>query len=140
MAAFVKFYTFPLHLGQGKHDFSADQLKIALFSTQPDATTAAVFADLSGEVSAGNGYTAGGANVTTTSWTQSAGTATLVVADATITASGGSVGPFQYVVLYNGTATNDELIGYYDYGSSQTLLDTEPFIFDADSGGIIEIA
>ena len=93
------------------------------------------------EIAAGNGYTAGGHVATISSSSQTTGTYTLVAgADTTITASGGSIGAFRYVVLYNDTATNDELIGYYDYGSSITVLDGESFNIAANGVTLIQIA
>ena len=83
------------------------------------------------EIAAGNGYTAGGTAVTVTSSAQAGGTYSLVLAAWSVTASGGAVGPFRYVVLYNDTATNDELIGFVDYGASYSLPDGQPFTVTA---------
>jgi hypothetical protein len=67
---------------------------------------------------------------------QTSGTYKLVLADLVLTASGGAVAAFRYVVIYNDTAANDELIGYLDYGSDLTLAsgDTLTLDFNATNG------
>jgi hypothetical protein len=131
MAAFNKFNSFVEALAEKKHDLGADTLKVMLTNTAPVATNA-VKADLT-EISAGNGYTAGGNTASVTSSAQTSGTYKLVLGDpATWTASGGSIGPFRYAVLYNDTATSDELIGWWDYASSITLAAGESFAVDFD--------
>lgn len=115
-------------MAEKKHNLGADSLKVALTNTAPVEATSAVLADIT-EVS----YTNCSARVPTiSSSAQTSGTYKLVLADLVLTASGGSVGPFRYVVLYNDTATNDELIGYYDYGSAITLADGETLTLDFD--------
>jgi hypothetical protein len=139
MAAFNKFNSFVEAVAEKKHDLGADVLKVLLTNTAPVAANA-VKGDLT-EIAAGNGYTAGGAQATQASSAQTSGTYKLVLNDVVFTASGGSIGPFRYAVLYNDTATNDELIGWHDYGSSITLLDGETFTWDADpTSGVLTLA
>lgn len=129
MATFQKFNSFVEALAEKKHDLGADVLKFMLTNTAPLATNS-IKTDIT-EIAGGNGYTAGGHTVAITSSSQTGGTYSLVpTADVVITATGGSVGPFRYVVLYNDTALNDELISFYDYGSSISLNDTETFTID----------
>jgi len=140
MAAFNKFNSFVEALAEKKHDLGADTLKVMLTNAAPVATNA-VKADLT-EISAGNGYTAGGNTASVTSSAQTSGTYKLVLGDpATWTASGGSIGPFRYAVLYNDTAASDELIGWWDYGSSITLAAGESFAVDFDpTTGVLTLA
>lgn len=130
MAAFNKYNVFVENLAEKVHNLQSDTLKVALTNTAPNAATHTVLADIA-EISAGNGYTAGGNQSTQVSSSQTGGTYTLVSADpATWTAAGGSIGPFRYAVLYNATAASGPLIGWWDYGSSVTLADGETFKVD----------
>lgn len=140
MATLTKFEKFSENLGKGVFNLSTDQLKIALTNTAPNAATAGVYTDIVSPIAGTNLNGATPFNVTTTSFAQTGGTAKLVLADLTLTATG-SVGPFQYVVLYSDTASNKELIGYYDYGSAITLSTNDTFKVDWDgTNGAITIA
>lgn len=121
------------------HNLGSDTLKIALTNSAPSASNT-VLTDIT-QISAGNGYTTGGTQTTQSSSAQASGTYKLVCADVTFTASGGSIGAFRYAVLYNDTATNDELIAWWDYGSSITLANTETFTIDfSATNGVLTLA
>lgn len=139
MAAFSKFDSFVEALAEKSHNLGADTLKIALTNTAPSASNT-VLANIT-QIANGNGYTTGGTAVTITASSQTSGTYKLVGNDVVFTATG-SLGPFRYAVLYNDTATNDELIGYWDNGSSVTLAtsgDTFTVDFNA-TNGVLQIA
>ena len=129
MATFNKFQQFVEDLGLGVHNLNTGLLKVYLSNTTPDAAADAVKADLA-EISAGNGYTAGGED-TQNVFSESGGTGTVVGTDIVWTASG-AVGPFRYAVLYNDTPSSpaDPLIGWWDYGSSISLANGETFTVD----------
>lgn len=128
MVAAVKFDIFTQNVGRGVMNLNADGLKIALSNTAPNGSTNQVLADIT-QIGAGNGYSSGGTAVGGTAYSQSAGTASLTGSNVVFTASGGTIGPFRYAVLYDDTPTSpaDPLIQYWDYGSAVTLNDTETF-------------
>lgn len=136
MAAFNKFNSFVEAVFEKKHDLGADVLKFMLTDTAPVATNS-IKANLT-EIAGGNGYTAGGSTQTISASSQTGGTYTAVMSgNVVITATGGTVGPFRYAALYNDTATNDELVGWYDYGSSITLADGESLTIASDGVTLI---
>lgn len=132
MATFNKYQQFVEDLANQVHDLVGTQhtLKVMLSNQAPNAATHAVRADAA-EIGAGNGYSSGGVDIDNDG-TESGGTLTVTAVDKTITASGGSIGPFRYAHLYNDTPTSpaDPLIGWWDYGSALTLLDGESITFD----------
>ncbi len=133
MATFVKFNKFLEQLAEKAYNLGSDTLKFALTNTAPTAATDTIFlpGTLHPPPAAANGYTTGGHAATISGSSESGGTYTLAtVTDVVITATAGGIGPFRYVILYDDTATNDELIAYWDYGSSITLASGETFTID----------
>ena len=127
-------------------DLESDQIVVALSNTAPSSESNNPATD-------GNGVLANvtqiaytnlsSRNVSTSSSSQTGGTYKLVLADITLTSSGGSTGPFRYVYIYNDTVATpaDALIGYYDYGSSLTLNDGDSLTVDfSAANGVLQIA
>lgn len=147
MASYVKLNGFVEHMAEGVHNLGSNQLKIALSniapgaeSTPPSGSTAACILTNVTQIA----YTyCSTRNITTSSSAQTSGTYKLVIDDLVLTATGGSVGPFRYIYVYNDTPTSpaDPLICYYDYGSSITLADGETLTLDfSASNGLLQVA
>lgn len=129
---------FAEQIGLETHQLNTDTIKACLTNTAPTATHA-TYSQIAGELSTGNGYTVGGEDCQNT-WSESSGTAKLVCVNVVWTASG-AVGPFQYVIFYNDTASNKNLIGWVDYGSAVNLTSGDTFTLDIDAtGGILTLA
>ena len=142
MASFTKVNDFVVNLANAM-DMNADTFKVALSNTDPTSGT--------GVVTDGNGVLANCTEISYTNLsartlqnvtsTQTGGTYKLSADDLVLTASGGSVAPFRYVVIYNDTPTSpaDPIVGYYDYGSSLTLNDGDTFTIDIGTNGILTL-
>lgn len=132
MASYNKFSAFIENQLISKIDWDADVFKVMLTNTAPVATNS-LKGDLT-DISAGNGYTAGG-TATTITHSRSSGVSKIVGTDVVFTAAGGSIGPFRYAVLYDDTVSSPAkpLVAWWDYGSSITLADTETFTVDFDA-------
>lgn len=140
MATFQKALTFTQALGRGKHNFQSSTYKVAL-TNSAYSTSWAALGDIS-QISAGNGYTAGGNAVAYVSDGTTAGVYRPIFGDpADWVASGGNIGPFRTAVLYNDTSAGKEVVGGWDNGSSITLTDGgDPFRVDMSQvNGVLTI-
>jgi hypothetical protein len=141
MVAFTKYHTFVDEMSKGGHNLQTAVYRLALTNTAPpNPLTDTIWSTgIYPAPTAANGYTAGGNTPTVSSATTTAYVFKLVLADSVFTATAGGIGPFRYVIMYNSSATN-KVVGYYDYGSSITLADTETFTVDFDpTNGAIQM-
>jgi hypothetical protein len=136
MATYNKFRQFPEDLSKGVHNFTSDatcSVTVALCAAaNAPVNTNSVLADLT-QVS----YTNLSSRVVTGITAEhTTGTVTFTADDLVLTASGGSVATFRYVVLYNDDPTSpaDPLIGWYDYGSDLTLASGDTLTIDFTGG------
>ena|SRR6185436_10830240 len=135
MASFNKFNAFVESVAEKVFNLGSDALVVALTNSAPTSSNA-ILTDLT-QISYTN---LSSRSVTTSSSAQTSGTYKLVCADLVLTASG-TVASFRYVTLYDDTATNDDLIGWWDYGSSIALANGETFTVDFDgTNGVLTIA
>lgn len=138
MATFNKVDSFVEALAEKVHNLGSDQLVIALCNAANAPTSSTT--KLS-DLTTIDHTNLSSRNVTTSSSAQTSGTYKLVCADLTLTASG-TVPTFRYVVLYNDTASNDEVIAYWDKGENVDLTTAgDQFNIDFDgSNGVLTIA
>lgn len=121
------FNSFTEAVAEKVHNLGTDTLKVALTNTAPSASNT-VLANIT-QIAGTGGY----APVTAvqSGSSQSGGVYSLALGAVTFTASGADFASFRYVVLYNDTATNDELIAWYDRGISYALPDGQSFTIAA---------
>lgn len=138
-SAYFKFLDYAEQVNKAVHNWSTHTFKLAATNVAPnDGMT--VLADIT-QIADGGGYTGGaggGYTLDTVTLTESNGEAKVTIADEVITATGGAIAAFRYLVLYNDTATSpaDALVAYFDYGSALTLADTETLTVDFPAGGV----
>lgn len=139
MANFNKFNSFVSDLAQKVHNLNSDTLKIMLSNTAPVAGNT-IKSNIA-EIAAGNGYTAGGVAAALVSGNDTSGTYRLILSPVSWTASGGSIGPFEFAVLYNSSTASGNLIGWWDYGTTVTLTNGNTFTVSLDqTNGVLTLA
>ena len=136
MATFNKFQQFVEDLAKGVHNFTSDAtctvtVALTAAANAPVATNS-ILANLT-QISYTN---LSSRLVTGITAEHTTGTVTFTADDLVLTASGGSVATFRYVVLYNDDPTSpaDPLIGWYDYGSDLTLASGDTLTIDFTTG------
>lgn len=139
MATFNKFHSFVEALAEETHNLGSDTLTVALTNTLPVNTNTQLSNITQISYTNIQDGTTTGRNLTGVTSAQTSGTYKLDADDLVLTATG-TVPTFRYVVLFNQTAPNDELIGWYDYGGTVDLLNGETFTITWDAAGILTIA
>jgi hypothetical protein len=138
MATFTFFDEWKRYMGGGSTpdvDVANDTFLMYLSNDAPVVATDAAKADVIA-ITQQNGYTE---TTLTTTWAETAGGSGIWRlandADVSWTATGGSFGPFQYVVVLDDTITTplDLLVGYWDVGSATTITDGNTFTVDLDA-------
>lgn len=135
-ASYVKIPAANEDLAEGIQS-GTDQWAIALTNTVPASKA---FVSGTTDLATSGGYTAGGANVSTTSSGMNGSDFVLVLADPAVwTATGGGF-TFRYALLVNKTV--NIIPGYWDYGSSQVVAAGETVTVDLDqtaTAGVFKI-
>ena len=112
---------------------ATDQWAFALTNTVPSGTT---FTAGATDLATAGGYTQGGANVTTTSSSEVAGTYKLILAAPAVWTASTTGFTFRYVILVDKTTNTN--VGYWDNGTSIVMsganADTFTFTPDAVNG------
>ena len=93
-----------------------------VFDRDAHATLADVTAS---QLATGNGYTQDNKTLTSVSVTEddTNDRAQLTADDVTFTASGGDIGPFGAMVIYDDTSADDAVVGCIDFGTDYTIVD-----------------
>lgn len=144
MATFTLFDDFKEQLAKGVHQFGTHTFKWALTNSAPTAGTNTILGDIT-QIASGGGYTngaGGGYTADGVAAVQSGATTNIQFTAEVITATGGAIATFRYIVLYNDSATSpaDALVGFLDYGGPVNLNDTETLTIGSGTTTAIAIS
>ena len=124
------FNEFKEDVGQKIHNLSSDTFKIALVTNAvtPAAGTsdprwgAGGSTNLSTyEVTPGGNYSAGGATLSSSTWSETAGTATFDASDVTIAQNASNPNNARWAIIYNDTSSGKEALAFVDLGGVTDL-------------------
>lgn len=112
-------------------DWDADTFKAILctdsFTFNRD--THATLSDITNQLATNYGYTQNNKTVTVSSVTENDtdDRSDVVIADVSWPASGGDIGPFRNMIVYDDTTSDDTVVGCIDFGVNITIPDGSTF-------------
>ncbi len=136
MSELEKFDVLSEDIATKRHDFVSHVFKLCLTNISPSKVADASYtADIApNEVAGGNGYASGGVTlVVTVAIVQ--GSANIDFDTVILQASGGSIGPYQFAVVYNDTTSGKPVVGYYTRQTEKTLPDGGVDYLDFEGSG-----
>lgn len=141
MATITKIQDFSEQLVRGVHQFGTHTFKLALSNTAPSATNT----QLSNITQIAYTNLLGGVAPTVTITVAETSGTTTVGGDQVVFTATGALPTFQYLILYNDTATNKNLVDFWDNGTAITLANagetfTWKFNNTASNGTIFTLA
>lgn len=130
------------YIGDGTIDLDTDVFYIALFLSSSNASTATLtaLASVSNQVASGNGYTAGGRQLSAVTWGSgaSAGQRKWDSTAKIWTASGGTISGIKYAVIY---ASGNQLLCWSKLSTSAfSVTDTNTLTVTPAATGIFTLA
>jgi hypothetical protein len=138
LALYNKIDQFAADIGLAVHNLSTNQLTFAMttLANKPISSADLVLGDIT-QISY-NGLSS--RNITTTSFSQSSGLATLIIQDLVISATA-SIADFGTIVLYNNTASSDPLISWWEFAADVTTMENgDTLTVDSDqTNGVMTI-
>jgi hypothetical protein len=136
------FEEFAEMLGQKIFNFDSDTLKLGIIdnTTPPTAADATPrWGDYSAnEVSTAGGYTANGETLTTVSWSEADGVATLDADNVSLSQDGSGFTDGYWGILYDDTASNDEAFAFVELGGPVSE-QAGPIAINWNASGILTV-
>lgn len=123
---FTVFNKFKLKVAKGNYNLSSDGIKAALLTNAvtmlanfAGTSTNAQFSDLTSEAS-GTGYAAGGNVLNSVTWTDTTNSGTSIFLSNAASWTGSTL-TAKYLVFYDNTTANKDLIGFEDLETSNAI-------------------
>lgn len=130
---FTFYDSFAELIGDGTIDLDSHTFKMLLTTSSYTPSGAHdELADITNQVANGSGYTTGGETLSGVTWGQTGGVSTFDSDPVVWTASGGTI-TARYAVLYDDTATNGKLVGYF-------VLDSAPADVAVTDGNTLTVS
>lgn len=139
MATFQVVDEFANYLGKKRDDLSADTFKAVLTNTAPTKAGTQILTDIT-QIAGTGGYAA--VTLSGVTWAETGAGTGIWEFDSSAfswTASGADFATARYVVIYDDTSTNDDVVGYLDYGTTFVVTNGNSLTVTPGANGIFRM-